>query len=66
MQIRSMIKEDTTKFVDLMEHLGYPSTTVKIQERLNKILSLSNYKTFVAEMDGKLVGFVGMCKTDSV
>lgn len=62
MRIRSMTKKDTDKLSDLMNQLGYPSTSLKIQERFNKILSLSDYKTIVAEIDGKLVGFVGMCK----
>ncbi|WP_336047151.1 GNAT family N-acetyltransferase [Solibacillus ferritrahens] len=62
MKIRPMILEDTNKLDDLMNDLGYPSSKSKIQERFNKILGYSDYQTFVAEVKGNLVGFVGMCK----
>lgn len=62
MTIRPMILDDVTKLENLMNHLGYPSTNLKIQERFKKILNLPDYQTFVAEVNDKLVGFVGMCK----
>lgn len=62
MNIRLMTKEDTHKLSDLMDQLGYPSENSKIQKRFNKILSLPDYKTIIAEIDGKLAGFIGMCK----
>ena len=62
MNIRPMILDDVTKLENLMNHLGYPSTNLKIQERFKKILNLPDYQTFVAEINDKLVGFVGMCK----
>lgn len=62
MNIRPMILDDVTKLENLMNHLGYPSTNLKIQERFKKILNLPDYQTFVAEVNDKLVGFVGMCK----
>ena len=62
MNIRPMTLEDVTKLDELLNHLGYPSTSLKVQERFTKILSLPDYKTFIAEINGKLVGFVGMCK----
>ncbi|MEK4426063.1 GNAT family N-acetyltransferase [Solibacillus sp. FSL K6-1523] len=62
MNIRPMILEDTSKLGDLMNYLGYPSTNLKVQERLNSILNLPDYQTYVAEFNGELVGFVGMCK----
>ncbi|EPY12903.1 MULTISPECIES: GNAT family N-acetyltransferase [Paenibacillus] len=62
MNIRPMTLEDIPKLDDLMNYLGYPSSNLKIQERFNKILNLPDYKTFVAEINDKLVGFVGMCK----
>lgn len=62
MNIRPMILDDVTKLENLMNHLGYPSTNLKIQERFIKILNFPDYQTFVAEVNDKLVGFVGMCK----
>lgn len=62
MNIRSMTRNDSNNMEVLMNQLGYPSTNQKIQSRLDKILDLPNYETFVAEINGELVGFVGMCK----
>lgn len=62
MDIRLMNREDISNMDVLMNQLGYPSSNLQIQERFLKILSLSEYETFVAEINGKLVGFVGMCK----
>lgn len=62
MNIRPMIIEDINNIDVLINQLGYPSANQKIQERFNKILELPNYVTFVAEINGELVGFVGMCK----
>lgn len=62
MHIRSMTRNDINNMDILMNQLGYPSSNQKIQERFNKILDLPNYETFVAEINGDLVGFVGMCK----
>ena len=57
-----MIRNDINNMDVLMHQLGYPSSNQKIQERLDKILDLPNYETFVAEINGDLVGFLGMCK----
>lgn len=62
MYIRSMTLKDINNMDLLMKQLGYPSSNQKIQERFNKILNIPNYETFVAEVNGELVGFVGMCK----
>lgn len=62
MNIRSMTRNDSNNMEVLMNQLGYPSTNQKIQSRLDKILDLPNYETFVAKINGELVGFVGMCK----
>lgn len=62
MDIRPMIVEDINNIDVLINQLGYPSANQKIQERFNIILELPNYVTFVAEINGELVGFVGMCK----
>lgn len=62
MNIRSMTRYDVNNMDVLMNQLGYPSTNQKVQKRLDKILDLPNYETFIAEINGELVGFVGMCK----
>lgn len=62
MNIRSMTRDDINTMDILMNQLGYPSTNQKVQKRLDKILDLPNYETFVAEINDELVGFVGMCK----
>lgn len=60
--IRDIIDEDYEILADLIEELGYPSNKNNISERLYEINSNKYYKTLVAEVDNKVVGFIGLCK----
>ena len=55
--------EDFTSLTGLLGELGYPSAPENVTDRLNKIMNDSNFKTFVAETNGKVVGFIGLCKS---
>lgn len=60
--IREITEDDCETLTELVKELGYPSTIKKVSERLSKINSNSCYKTLVAEVDEKIVGFIGLCK----
>jgi ribosomal protein S18 acetylase RimI-like enzyme len=42
-----------------MCELGYETTSAKMRRRLKSILSDANYRTLVAEIDGKVCGMIG-------
>ena len=46
----------------LMTQLGYPTTEEEMAIRYNKIKKDPHYLTFVAEVDDKIVGMVGLFK----
>ncbi|MDQ0270566.1 GNAT family N-acetyltransferase [Cytobacillus purgationiresistens] len=60
MNIRVAKKEDLTDLTELMNHLGYPTTTRQLIGRLTSIFANPDYYTFVAELDGKVVGMAGL------
>jgi Predicted acetyltransferase len=60
--IRDIIDEDYEILTELVKELGYPSNKKNVSERLYKINSNKDYKTLVAELDNKVVGFIGLCK----
>ncbi|WP_202127842.1 GNAT family N-acetyltransferase [Clostridium sp. C2-6-12] len=60
--IRDIIDEDYEMLTEFIEELGYPSNKNNISQRLFKINSNKSYKTLVAEVDNKVVGFIGLCK----
>lgn len=60
--VRNVNYNDFETLTELIKELGYPSTVSKVSERLSKISSSKCYKTFVSEVDGKIVGFIGLCK----
>lgn len=62
MNIRPMKIEDTSNFEELMAQLGYPASKDELQQRFHQLLQLPLYYTAVAEIEGELAGFVGMCK----
>ncbi|RDW20791.1 GNAT family N-acetyltransferase [Oceanobacillus chungangensis] len=43
-----------------MGELGYPTTTDEMEQRFSKINSNALYNTQVAEIDGAIVGMIGM------
>jgi GNAT superfamily N-acetyltransferase len=57
--IRPFIPSDTADMSALMADLGYPSTPEQVAERMRS-MSADYYHTLVAEMDGRVVGFIGV------
>lgn len=62
MDIRELVVEDLPSLVPLMEDLGYPADVSELHTRFERLLSLSDYQTFVAEDIGKVIGFAGVVK----
>ena len=60
--IRKIIDDDFGKLTELIKELGYPSSIKNVSERLSRINSSKCYNTLVAEVDRKVVGFIGLCK----
>jgi GNAT superfamily N-acetyltransferase len=57
--IRPYQSIDLIAITELMSDLGYPTTTEDMQKRMEKIESLSDYHTFVAEREGQVAGMIG-------
>jgi GNAT superfamily N-acetyltransferase len=55
--------EDASEISALITELGYPTQPIEMQERLAKVLSHADFKTFVCQLDGKLVGMAGGCQS---
>lgn len=62
MNIRTATRNDVPQLSKLMEQLGYPTTIEGMEHRFNKIESDSSYHTIIAEMNGEIVGMVGLNK----
>lgn len=61
MKIRKMEKTDYESIYGLIKNsLGYENDSEKLFARLDK-MNNSIYYTYVAEIDGKVVGFIGFC-----
>jgi GNAT superfamily N-acetyltransferase len=58
--IRTATEKDISELSVLMGELGYPTTINEMAQRFMKINSNSVYNTQVAEVDGVIVGMVGM------
>jgi GNAT superfamily N-acetyltransferase len=57
--IRPFATADTADMSVLMADLGYPSTPEQVAERM-ATMSADYYHTLVAEVDGRVVGFIGI------
>src|SRR5699024_2552303 len=58
--IREAVQKDVSQLAGLMGELGYSTTTEVMESRFSKICSHSLYNTQVAEMNGVIVGMIGM------
>lgn len=58
--IRKAVPKDIDQLAILMGELGYPTTTGEMEARFSKISSNAFYNTQVAEIDGVIVGMIGM------
>ncbi|HEU5291662.1 MAG TPA: GNAT family N-acetyltransferase [Cyclobacteriaceae bacterium] len=60
--IRNFEWPDLNSVTALTNELGYPTTVEQMKIRMEQILQLENYWTFVAEMDNQVVGYIGINK----
>ena len=59
--IREATDLDSPAIASLMTQLGYPTAPAEMRARLISILSHADYHTFVTELQGMVVGMVGIC-----
>ena len=59
--IRSATLADAKPVAALVTALGYPTSATGMKTRLEGILADPTYQTFVAELDGEVVGMAGAC-----
>lgn len=57
--VRPATLADAGRLAALMTELGYPTTSEQMSARLAKILADDDYRTFVADDGGTLVGAIG-------
>jgi GNAT superfamily N-acetyltransferase len=57
--IREARPSDSADVARLITQLGYPSSENEIAQRLTALSRLPEHATFVAELDGRVVGLVG-------
>ena len=57
--IRAAIKSDSPHIARLVSQLGYPTTETEMEERLQVLLPLPEYVTFVAVAQGRIIGLIG-------
>jgi N-acetylglutamate synthase-like GNAT family acetyltransferase len=62
MEIRGYKQSDLSAITDLMGDLGYQTTMETMKHRMKQIQSAEMYNTFVAEVNGEVVGMVGVRK----
>lgn len=58
--IRLPRAEDHVRLADLTAQLGYPSTASDMERRLAGFEGSKDYAVFVAEVNGELVGWIGV------
>ena len=59
-RIRSAIHKDSPAIARLITQLGYPTSADEMGERLAGILPDPDYLTYVAELQGEVVGIIGV------
>ena len=57
--IRDAKLTDAPALAALMSELGYKTTPAEMRRRLKSILCDDNYRTLLAEVDGKVCGMIG-------
>lgn len=58
--IRSANEKDINGLAKLMGELGYPTTEIEMDQRFKKINANPLYNTIVAEINGEIVGMIGI------
>ena len=59
-RIRSAILEDSPAIARLMTQLGYATSVDEMEERLAGILPHPDHMTYIAELEGEVVGMIGV------
>lgn len=62
--IRYAIDTDIPQMIPLLDQLGYPADTQLLSERLRLYAAPEHYAVLVAELEGKVVGFVALAFTE--
>lgn len=60
LKIRVSNLNDSPAIASLITQLGYPTSPGQMRTRLEAILDQPEYRSFVAERNGEVVGFVGL------
>jgi GNAT superfamily N-acetyltransferase len=60
-KVRTATLSDAKPIASLMTALGYPTNASDMKERLASIFADPSYSTFVAELDGEVIGMAGAC-----
>ncbi|WJH35422.1 GNAT family N-acetyltransferase [Paenibacillus sp. CC-CFT747] len=58
--IRKYVSRDLDEITELMTDLGHAASKEQMQKRLEAISSIPQYRTFVAEREGKIAGMIGL------
>jgi GNAT superfamily N-acetyltransferase len=59
-RIRTPAEADLPALAALMAELGYPASPEQLRARLARIAGNRDYATLVAEVDGEVVGMIGL------
>lgn len=60
--IRDYEQKDLAAITELTNQLGYPTTTEEMQSRMDAIAVCRYYRTLVAEVDHRVVGYAGLAQ----
>ncbi|UOR13643.1 GNAT family N-acetyltransferase [Halobacillus amylolyticus] len=60
MIIRKATTEDIEGLTDIVGEFGYSTTYEKMEKRMSKIIANCYYNTLVAEIEGEIIGMLGM------
>lgn len=60
--IRDFTLNDVAFLADLTNTLGYNTTVEQMKNRMETIINLDNYWTFVSVSKGKVIGYIGLNK----
>jgi GNAT superfamily N-acetyltransferase len=61
--IRNFTSADLAEVTSLTNELGYPTSLGEMQKRMKEIAQHQHYRTIVAEVKGKVVGYAGLVKS---